>query len=373
MVMSRGFRSKRDVIRVAEAIRRLAGRVGRDLSFMGFCGTHEWTFTYFGLRSLLPGNVRIIAGPGCPVCITPGAYIDVAVRLSMEDVVVLTYGDAYKLPGTRGKPRSLSEARMLGGKVRVVYSFLDAVRIARSRGGLNVFLGVGFETTAPSVASPIMRGVVPENLLILPAYRLTPPIMEYMLSSVDDVPIDGIIAPGHVSAIIGAGSWSFVAEKHHRPVVVAGFEPLDVMLAVLEMVVQVLKGEARLVNEYRRVVSWEGNREAQRALAEVFRIVDAGWRGIGVVPRSGYVFADKYSKHDAAVQLGLEKDLRSMRHDMPAGCRCSDVVLGRALPTDCPLFGKTCTPSKPYGPCMVGREGTCYIWALYGGPRIPAA
>lgn len=355
---------------MAGVLRRLAGRVGRSMSFMGFCGTHEWTFTYFGLRSLLPRDLRVVAGPGCPVCITPGSYVDTAVKLSLDGVKILTYGDAYKLPGSElGRPRSLAEARAEGGSVQVVYGFTDALRIARRSRGLHVFLGIGFETTAPSVASPISRGEVPGNLLVLSAYRLTPPIMEYMLSSVKDVPIDGVIAPGHVSAIIGAKSWGFVAEKYHRPVVVAGFEPLDVMLALLEMVAQVIRGEARLVNEYKRLATWEGNLRAQRVMAEVFSVVDAGWRGIGVVPGSGYVFSDKYSRYDAAVQLGLEKELRRI-DEMPGGCRCADVVLGRASPIDCPLFGKACTPSHPYGPCMVSREGTCYIWARYGGPEL---
>ncbi|NPA04664.1 MAG: hydrogenase formation protein HypD [Crenarchaeota archaeon] len=371
------YRSRRLVLRTAKAIaaahRRLVETRGiRDVKIMGFCGTHEWTITHYGLRSLMPRGVELVAGPGCPVCITPGYYVEVAVKLAMEGVTVYTYGDAYRLPSGRPRGsgvRSLAEARAQGGRVEIVYSVLDAVRRARERGGDSVFFAVGFETTAPSTAAAILRGRVPENMSFLVVHRLTPPIMRYVFKIHGErSPIRGVIAPGHVSTIIGASAWRFVAEEYGVPVVVAGFEPLDVMLAVLEIIRMLVEGRPRLVNEYTRAVTWEGNPEAKRMMRECFDVVDAAWRGIGFVPESGLALKEKYKRYDALHQYGIP-DLtpETFKYDLPPGCRCAEVTLGIAKPTDCPLFMKACTPSNPYGPCMVGSEGTCLIWAKYGG------
>ena len=352
---------------VVKAIRELASkavkRIGTSIKIMDFCGTHEWTITYYGLRSLMPEGVELIAGPGCPVCITPGHYVDALIKLSLEGLNVMTYGDSYMLPGRVGTyPRNLAEAKALGGSVTVVYSFYDALRIARERrGNEHVFFAVGFETTMPAVADPITAGAVPENLRILCAHRFTVPVVKYLLEKVREVPIKGVIAPGHVSAIIGSEPWRFLPEDYGIPAVVSGFEPLDVLLTILEVIKQIYEGKPRLVNEYRRVVRRYGNEKALKAINEAFDIVDSYWRGIGVVERSGAVIRERYSKLDAEREYGIK--VNADFTDVLPGCRCGDVVLGKAKPTDCPLFMKACTPEHPYGPCMVSSEGTCRIWA----------
>ena len=352
---------------VVRAIRELAPKalkkIGTSIKIMDFCGTHEWTITYYGLRSLMPEGVELIAGPGCPVCITPGHYVDALIKLSLEGLNVMTYGDSYMLPGKIGSyPRNLAEAKALGGSVTVVYSFYDALRIAREKkDSEHVFFAVGFETTMPAVADPITGGAVPENLKILCAHRFTVPVVKYLLEKVKDVPIKGVIAPGHVSAIIGSEPWRFLPEDYGIPAVVSGFEPLDVLLTILEVIKQIYEGKPRLVNEYRRVVRRYGNEKALRAINGAFDVVDSYWRGIGIVGRSGAVIKERYSSLDAEREYRI-KVIADFTDVLP-GCRCGEVVLGKAKPTDCPLFMKACTPEHPYGPCMVSSEGTCKIWA----------
>lgn len=375
-VLEQRLRSQDLARKIVEKIHKLAPlaakRVGQTpIKIMDFCGTHEYTITHYGIRSLMPPEVEIVAGPGCPVCITPAYYVDVAIKLSLEGIRVYTYGDAYKLPGSgrRGHDiRSLEEARAAGGDVVVVYSVLDAVRMARRDRKPSLFLAVGFETTAPATASPVVAGMVPENLKILNVHRLTPPIMRYTFATHRDNPIRGVIAPGHVSTIVGAKAWKFVVEEYGIPTVVAGFEPIDVLLAVLEILRQHIEGRPRLVNEYSRAVKWEGNKRAQKLIDECCEVVDAAWRGIGFVPKSGLAFRDKYRHVDAFHEYGIkELTPEEWKYDLPPGCRCAEVTLGIAKPTDCPLFMKVCTPGTPYGPCMVSSEGACAVWARFGG------
>ncbi len=353
--------------RVAESIRKLGKEVaeslGRPVKIMNFCGTHEWTITHYGLRTLMPEEVELIAGPGCPVCVTPGHYVEGLAELSFEGVTVLTYGDAYRLPARRGsKYGSLAHARSEGGDVRVVYSFVDAINLAKSRSSKeHVFFAVGFETTMPSTAYPLIAGTVPSNLYVLSAYRLTPPVMKYLLESVKDVVLDGIIAPGHVSAVIGANAWLFIPEEYGIPTVVSGFEPLDVLLSIHAILRMLKQGKPALINEYARVVTHEGNKQAKEAITEAHDVVDAYWRGVGVIPKSGATLRKKYEKHDATTRYGI--NAQPDFTDVMPGCKCGEVVLGKARPTDCPHFMKTCTPTRPYGPCMVSQEGTCRIWA----------
>lgn len=366
--------------KVVDAIHMVARRIaegeGQDsvVKIMDFCGTHEWTITHFGLRSLMPSNVELVAGPGCPVCITPAYYVDVAIRLAMDGVKVFTYGDAYRLPGSarRGAGiRTLAEAKARGGDVEVVYSVLDAVRRARESGKESVFLAVGFETTTPATASPVVQGRVPASMTIVNVHRLTPPIARYVFENVPGIPLRGVIAPGHVSTITGAKAWQFIPEEYGVPTVVAGFEPLDVLLAILEILKQLHEGKPRLVNEYTRTVTWEGNLGAQRLMSECCDVVEAAWRGIGFVPGSGLAFKDKYSRVDAFREYGIpELTPEEWSYDLPPGCRCADVTLGKAKPTDCPMFMRACTPANPYGPCMVSMEGTCSVWARFGGAGL---
>ncbi len=344
---------------LVDRIHDLSRRVNDKVVIMNFCGTHEHTITYYGVRSLMPPNVELIAGPGCPVCVTPSRIIDYAIKLALdENVVVYTYGDMYKVPGTK---YSLAQAKSLGADVRVVYGFNDAVRQAHSDRRESVFVGVGFETTMPTVASQIYMGRVPENLTIIPAYKLTPPILKYMLSR-GDIRIDGIILPGHVSTIIGVEAWLFL--EGIVPSVISGFEPIDVLVSIYMILKQLVNNERKVLNQYRRVVRFNGNVKAKKIMSEVFDIVDTDWRGIGLVPKSGATLADKYSNLNAESRYHVKID-KSI--DVKPGCKCADIVLGKAKPTDCPLFLKACTPERPYGPCMVSSEGTCHIWAKYGG------
>lgn len=357
------LRNRRYALAIAEKIRKLYDQLKRrgidEISIMHVCGTHEHTIVQFGIRSLLPRGIRLIAGPGCPVCIVPAKEIDEAVELALSGVRVYTYGDMYRVPGTR---MSLAQAHSEGGDVRVVYSFSDAVRLAMKDTRESVFFAVGFETTAPTSAVYVVRRKIPRNLKLLVSYRLVVPAVRYVLSHEHE--LSGIIAPGHVSTIVGAGAWRFVAEEFRLPVVVAGFEAIDVLLAVMEILRQLRDGEAKVHNEYSRVVRWEGNTVAQRYTWQAYEAVDAAWRGIGVIEKSGLALRSEFREYDARehyeINVGESVDVRP-------GCKCPEIILGRAVPTDCPYFMKACRPDRPLGPCMVSSEGTCAIWAKYGG------
>ena len=353
-------------ISIAKKIHKIADELRKrgyeKITIMHVCGTHEHTITYYGLRALLPENLNVIAGPGCPVCIVPAREIDEAIKLAKDGIRVLSYGDMYRVPGSR---ESLAQARAKGANVMVVYSFMDAVRIAGNDNIESVFFGVGFETTAPTVASFFVRKKVPKNLYLLPSYRITVPAVRYILQG--DHNLDGIIAPGHVSTIIGASAWSFIAEDYGLPVVVAGFEPVDVLLAILEILKCIRDNKAETINEYRRVVKWEGNLVAKRIINEVFYTADGDWRGIGVIPESRWLLREEFSDFDARKIFNI-KVQGSI--DIKPGCKCADIILGKALPTDCPYYLKACTPQHPIGPCMVSSEGTCSIWARFGGHKV---
>lgn len=354
----------------------LGGEFG-VVKIMNFCGTHEWTTTHYGLRSLMPQSVELVAGPGCPVCITPSAYVDELVKLSLEGIRVYTFGDAFKLPrNSLDEPRSLSEAQALGGNVKVVYSFIDAVRDAKSYGKDSVFFGIGFETTAPSYALLIRSGDVPKNLKLVSALRLTPPVMRFTVElhrKKGLLPIKGVIAPGHVSTITGAVVWEFLPKEFNIPTVVSGFEPIDVLVAISEILKMLRNNRPSVVVEYRRLVRWEGNVAAKKAIEDVFDVRDAVWRGIGLVPMSGLELRDRYGVYDAVREYGLrslESSSMGESSDVLPGCRCSEVVVGIAKPVKCPLFLRKCRPETPYGPCMVSSEGTCRIWASYGSLEV---
>ncbi|MGC8817231.1 MAG: hydrogenase formation protein HypD [Candidatus Hadarchaeum sp.] len=347
------------------------------IKIMNFCGTHEWTTTRYGIRSLLPPFLDLVAGPGCPVCVTPASYVDAAVKLALEGVRIYTYGDVLKLRGSSlSYPANLEEAKSCGGEVRVVYSYLDAISEARRTGRESVFFAIGFETTVPSYALSFRAGLVPENLKFLNAIRLTPPAMKYTIKVHQDrglLPIRGIIAPGHVSAIIGASAWDFLPREHHLPTVVAGFEPIDVLMAVAQILLMLKEKRAETRIEYKRLVRWEGNVYAKDAIASIFERTDAVWRGLGTIPQSGLrLKGELFEKFDALKCFGIpetrfETDLQAKTgDDLPSGCKCGEVVVGISKPVDCPLFMKGCSPAKPWGPCMVSSEGTCNVWARQG-------
>ena len=364
---------------------RLRGEKGLDrVKIMNFCGTHEWTTVHYGIRSLLPKNIELVAGPGCPVCVVPAYYIDIIIRLGLEGERIYTFGDILRLNTVKrgGGPINIAELKSSGGDVKIVYSFLDAVKDAREYGGDAVFVGIGFETITPSYSTLFDRGLVPRNLKFLSIVRLTPPAMKYTIKINRErglLPIHGVIAPGHVSAVIGASSWEFLPKHYRLPTVVAGFEPIDLLLAIAEILGMLVRDEYRVSIEYRRAVTWDGNIYAKKLMDKVFRQEYSAWRGIGFIPRSGLVLRDGYrDDYDALNHFNIP-DLTPERYifthahhgvpweyDLPPGCRCGEVVLGIAKPTDCPLFMKGCRPDKPWGPCMVSFEGTCNVWARHG-------
>lgn len=324
------------------------------------CGTHEIAIAQHGLRSLLPEGVEVLEGPGCPVCVTPTMDLDRAVKLALAGAIVCTFGDMTRVPGTR---RTLAEARADGADVRVVLSAADAVTVARENPDRNVvFFAVGFETTAPGTAA-VLLAAPPDNFYVLASHKLIPPALAALLS-VPPVRIAAFLAPGHVSTVIGARAYREVSEHFHVPIVVAGFEPLDVLYAIALALRQLRDGRAEVENAYPRAVSEAGNLRAQALLAQVFELGDAVWRGIGTIPGSGLQIREELSRWDAARAFQVEAEAGE---EKPPGCLCSDVLLARAVPSDCPLFRDPCTPLSPVGPCMVGSEGACNVWHRYGG------
>ena len=356
------FRDRRVVLGFAERIKELAAGRTRPMTFMEVCGTHTMAIYQYGLRSLLPAGVRLISGPGCPVCVTPNGYIDRAIAYSrLPATIIATFGDMVRVPGSSS---SLMEERARGADIRIVYSPLDAVTIAeRNPDKRVIFLGVGFETTAPAIAGSILsasaRGI--GNYLVLAAHKTIPIPME-ILSSDPELSIDGYICPAHVSAIIGAEAYRTLAEKRGVPCVVTGFEPVDVMQGVEMLVRQVVEGRSSVEIQYGRVVKWEGNRKAQEVLAEVFSVCDSEWRGIGVIPGSGLEINDKYAAFNA--EKNVEVAVEEPREHK--GCLCGEVLKGKTSPFDCPLFATVCMPESPVGACMVSSEGTCAAAYKYG-------
>ena len=355
MVEKSRFRDPDLAKRIAEKIKTLAPKKG-TVKICHVCGTHEWTITHFGIRSLLPSNVEVIAGPGCPVCIVPAAEIDEAVQLAKKDVVVTCFGDVLRVPGSQ---MSLLEAKAEGADVRVVYGVSDAVEMAeRERDREFAFFAVGFETTAPSTAVEALKPP-PKNLSFLVSHRLIPPAMELLLG-VGDLNISGFIAPGHVSAIIGLKPYELFPRVYRMPTVVAGFEPVDVLMAVYMILKQLREGAARLENEYSRVVKWEGNPKALEMMDKAFEVTGGNWRGIGRLPDSALKLREELVAYDAREKFGVHVE---QGKDILLGCECHLVIIGKIKPDECPMFMKACTPAKPVGACMVSSEGTCRVWA----------
>lgn len=348
----------------------LSTRDIKTIKLMNFCGTHEWTTVHFGIRSLMPPEVELVAGPGCPVCVTPSSSVEGAIKLALDGVTVYTFGDAYKLPTLKPVKgaRSLAEAKSLGGDVRVVYSFSDALRDSQNTRE-SIFFAIGFETTAPSYALPFSKNIVPRHLKLLTALRLTPPAAKYAIQAAlsrGHEPVRGIVAPGHVSTITGAEPWSKLAIELRLPAVISGFEPVDLLISIAILLKMIVEERVGVEVEYKRLVTWEGNVLAKKLTREVFEVSDAAWRGLGVIPESGLELRGIYREFDAYEEYGLPRPSSESEKDMPSSCMCADVILGLAKPIDCQLFMKGCTPSSPYGPCMVSSEGTCAIWARFG-------
>ncbi len=361
----------RDPERAAALSTRLAEVVasaGRRISVMHVCGSHEQAIARYGLRSAFPDKLSVIMGPGCPVCVTDLPEIDEAVALARAGVRVATYGDMLKVPGTA---MSLGDAQTEGAHVDIVYSVAQAVELARTTDEQIVFFASGFETTAVATAAVIV-GDPPKNFSVLSAHKYIPPVME-IVAEMPNTTVEGFLAAGHAATITGSAIFEQFAARHHRPVVVAGFEPLDVLAGLLALVELVVAGEAKAINAYPRCVSREGNKVAQALLWKVFRPTGGRWRGIAHVPSGNLRLRDEYAHVDARRRFDI--DVESLWRMAPPAlvehCVCGDIMAGIASPTDCTLFGRACTPETPVGACMVSSEGTCRIWKQYGGhPKL---
>jgi hydrogenase expression/formation protein HypD len=352
-----------DQDRYRKVDRELADRLkaftfDRLVKIMEVCGTHTVAIHRFGIQRLLPESVKLVSGPGCPVCVTPDTFIDEAVFLARQGFLIATFGDMIRVPGTHS---SLEKERAQGCDIKIVYSPLDALQVAETSKRDVVFLSVGFETTIPGIAVTVMQAKEREidNFFLLTANRLIPPAMTALVR--EDSQLNGFILPGHVSTVLGKTGYAFM-ENLDVSGVISGFEPVDIVSSIIVLLRLIRETKARVVNNYKRAVRDEGNPKSQSLINTVFAESDAEWRGIGVIPESGLQLREKY----AGLDIRNKIEIKTEQGKRPSGCRCGDVLKGRIDPPECPLFGSKCTPDSPIGPCMVSSEGSCSAWYKYG-------
>lgn len=340
---------------VAELCRKRDG-----LRLMEVCGTHTMAISSAGIRRAVDPRLKLVSGPGCPVCVTAEQDIDRAINFALlPDVVVVTFGDMMRVPGTNG---SLADARSRGADVQVVYSPLDGLRMAVQEPKKEfVFLGVGFETTAPTVAATVLEAakLKVKNFSVLPLFKLIPPALKFIASR-PEIGVDGLILPGHVSTVIGSQPYRFLVDRYRMPCCITGFEPRDILEGIFSLLQQIVRGP-ELTIQYRRSVRPEGNPQAQAMMQTVFKPVAADWRGIGKIALSGLGFKKRFARFDAGERFGVVASKKRKR----TGCACGDVMLGVKTPPECRLFARVCTPESPVGPCMVSSEGACAAYYRY--------
>jgi hydrogenase expression/formation protein HypD len=356
------FRDPAKAQALAQALDKVSREVGRDpVSVMHVCGSHEQAIAKFGLRSILPKTLNVIMGPGCPVCVTDVPEVDEAVVLAQDGVRIATYGDMLKVPGTS---QSLADAQSAGARLDVVYSAAEAVELARDTTEEVVFFASGFETTAVATAAVVLADP-PSNFSVLSAHKYIPPVME-IVAEMPGTKVEGFLAAGHAATITGSAIFERFVERHRIPVVVAGFEPLDILAGLVELV---RDGTPRVENMFPRCVTARGNENAQRQLWRVFRTMGGRWRGIAHVPNGNLRLRDEFAHVDTRRKFRI--DVKRLWDHAPSTltqvCICGDIMAGIASPSHCPLFGKECKPDTPVGACMVSSEGTCRIWHQYGG------
>jgi hydrogenase expression/formation protein HypD len=365
-----------DEFRNKNLVKRLSSKINAitpadNINIMEVCGTHTQNFFRFGLDKLLPPNLNFIAGPGCPVCVSPQEYIDRAIELTQDkNNLILTFGDMLRIPGTNS---TLEKEPAKRGNVRVVYSALDSLQVARLNPSKKViFLAVGFETTAPTIALSIMRAKKEDlkNLFFYSALKLIPPAMEYLAKD-KRLNILGFLCPGHVSTIIGTKPYEFIPKRYRIGCCIAGFEPLDILEGIYFLIQQVIECKPRVENQYVRVVIPQGNLKAKKIISEVFKVSSASWRGLGNIAQSSLEIRDEFSQFDANKTFPLRYKSHDPRYDVGTlgyksqRCRCADVLKGLISPRECPLFLKVCRPQHPIGPCMVSNEGACNAYYRY--------
>jgi hydrogenase expression/formation protein HypD len=351
----------RDSAIAEKLIERITNTIKHDVRLMEVCGTHTVSIFRSGIRSVLPRAISLLSGPGCPVCVTDQKEIDAFIELTrMDDVIITTFGDLMRVPGTKS---SLLKQRAEGRDIRIVYSTFDALEIARKNPAQKVvFLGVGFETTAPTIAAAIFSAAQTDvnNFSVISAHKLVPPALMALTAS-ENVQIDGFLLPGHVSVIIGLKAYQPFFKRHRIPCVIAGFEPADILQAIGVLGEQIESGRPALTNAYPRAVTPEGNTKAQELLEDVFRPADVSWRAMGVIPQSGLKIRKKYERYDAETIF----DIQVTESEDPKGCACGEILIGLKTPPECPLYKTVCTPIDPVGPCMVSTEGTCAAYYKY--------
>ena len=353
------LRDKEFTNKIVDSIRKLTREINRKVKLMHVCGTHEHTISKYGLRTLLPKEVEVLSGPGCPVCVCPAADIDKAIELGKrKDTIITTFGDMIRVPASN---LSLAELKAKGADIRIVYGPHDAVKIARENPKKEViFFAIGFETTVPTVGFELMNDP-PSNFSVICAHKLIPAALELLISQ-SQLKIDGFISPGHVSTIIGLKPFKIFSDAYKVPNVIAGFEPNDVLLGILMLLKEIKEKKYETLNEYNRVVKPEGNIKAQQIISEVFDSVSSAWRGIGRILDGGLAIKKKYQELDADKKFNIQI---KKAQDIPPGCSCHLVMVGKIYPYECKLFRKQCTPLNPIGPCMVSMEGTCSIYYKY--------
>ncbi|MFX0069572.1 MAG: hydrogenase formation protein HypD [Candidatus Hermodarchaeota archaeon] len=353
------LRSREFTDKIINGINQLIKKIGKPVKFMHVCGTHEHTISKYGLRTLLPENLEIVSGPGCPVCVCPAADIDKAIELGKRnDTIIATFGDMIRVPASN---ISLAELKAQGADIRIVYGPNDAIKIAKENPHKEiVFFAIGFETTVPLVGYELISEP-PLNFSVICAHKLIPAALELLISQ-SQLNIDGFISPGHVSTIIGLQPFKLFSDAYKVPNVIAGFEPNDVLLAILMLLKQFIDKKYETLNEYSRVVKPEGNKIAQKIINDVFEPVSSPWRGIGRILDGGLAIREKYEEFDANKKFDIKIDNAL---DIPPGCSCHLVMVGKIYPNECKLFRERCTPLNPIGPCMVSSEGTCSIYYKY--------
>jgi len=353
-----------DEFRKADSVKSLLKEIRRisknNVSLMEVCGGHTMAIQKFGIPSMLPKTIRLLSGPGCPVCVTGRDFIDKAVAYSrLEDTIITTFGDLIRVPGSTS---SLEKEKAVGADVRIVYSILDSLDIARTNPAKNViFLGIGFETTSPGTAAGIVNAYSEklENFYLLSSHKIMPPAMSALID--EGVKINGYIAPGHVSTITGSGIYEKLSSDYGVSCVISGFEPVDILLSIYMLVKQFETNKPCVEIQYKRVVKPEGNTKAKAILEEVFDTMDDWWRGLGILPGSGLKLRDKYSRFDAERNITVK--LEKTREDK--GCICGEILKGLKTPKDCNLFQNICSPENPVGACMVSNEGACHAYFRY--------
>jgi len=354
------FARLNDVTLVKDMIKEIR-EFEQEVKIMEVCGTHTRAIVESGIAKLLPDNIALISGPGCPICVTTQDYIDKAVELAHRDnVIITTFADLIKVAGTN---TSLKQSKALGGDIIIVSSPLEAVKVAQQNPNQEVvFLAIGFETTAPIIALSIMKAdrLKLENYSILLALKTMPAVIEELILD-KEVAIDGFICPGHVSVITGAKEFNFIANKYNLPAVVAGFERIDIIMALARLLQMIDNGISRVDNLYNRVVKVEGNLKAIDVMNQTFKVEDSTWRGLGKIEKSGLMLRNKYRKFDAKNKF----QIKLVYQDQSSICSCGDILKGKKSPVDCDLFAEGCTPLNPKGPCMVSEEGSCNVYYEY--------